>query len=264
MKITLFTANNPRHLRFAERLSEIAEQVYMVQECVTVFPGMIEDFYRKSDVMRSYFYRVIQAERDIFGMPRFLPKKVRQLAIRTGDLSHAPLEMLSDALNSDIYVVFGASYIRPPLVDFLIDRMAINIHMGISPYYRGSSCNFWALYDGHPDLVGATIHLLSRGLDSGSMLYHVRPPAKPTDPFVFGMKAVDSAQRSLIKRISSGEIYEFPAIQQEKSMEIRYTRNRDFTDEVAGRYLSRGISADDIYKGILFAPERNFLSLYQE
>ena len=30
--------------------------------------------------------------------------------------------------------------------------------LGISPQYRGSSCNFWALYDNNPHLVGATMN----------------------------------------------------------------------------------------------------------
>ena len=60
------------------------------------------------------------------------------------------------------------------MIDFLI-KDAINIHMGISPYYRGSSCNFWAIYDGNPSYVGATIHLLSKGLDSGDILFHCLP-----------------------------------------------------------------------------------------
>ena len=44
--------------------------------------------------------------------------------------------------------------------------------MGISPYYRGTDCNFWAMYDNNPHLVGSTIHLLTKGLDSGPILYH--------------------------------------------------------------------------------------------
>ena len=44
--------------------------------------------------------------------------------------------------------------------------------MGISPYYRGTDCNFWALYDNNSHLVGSTIHYLSKGIDSGPILYH--------------------------------------------------------------------------------------------
>ena len=83
-----------------------------------------------------------------------------------GDLNHLKKADLKDFLESDIYVVFGSSYIKGFLVDFLIKRKAINIHMGLSPYYRGADCNFWALQDDNPHYVGATIHLLSKGLDS--------------------------------------------------------------------------------------------------
>jgi methionyl-tRNA formyltransferase len=109
------------------------------------------------------------------------------------------LGLLADALRSDIYIVFGASFIKEPLIDFLIVNRAINIHMGISPYYRGSSCNFWAIYDGNPDLVGATVHLLSRNLDSGPMLFHALPKPAPIDPFLLGFRAVQAAHRALIE-----------------------------------------------------------------
>ena len=89
-----------------------------------------------------------------------------------GDLNTCSLDNISDFLKSDIYIVFGSSYIKGDLINFLVNAKAINIHMGVSPYYRGTDCNFWALYDNNPHLVGATIHLLSKGLDSGPMLYH--------------------------------------------------------------------------------------------
>ena len=75
---------------------------------------------------------------------------------------------------SDLYIVFGSSYIKGRLINFLIKNKAINIHMGISPYYRGSDCNFWSLYDNNFHLVGGTVHLISKGLDSGPILFHTR------------------------------------------------------------------------------------------
>lgn len=242
MIITVFTANQPRHLHLAQRLSTICDRVYMVQECSTVFPGEVKDFYNNSPVMRNYFARVREAEREVFGPVRFLTGNVDHLALKSGDLNRLSPEILDNALHSDIYVVFGASYIKGWLVDYLIARKAINIHMGVSPYYRGSSCNFWAAYDNHADLVGATIHLLGKGLDSGDMLYHALPRAEELDPFVLGMKAVKVAQESLVSRIASGEILQYPAISQDAKKEYRYTRNSDFTDEVAQEYLNRLLS----------------------
>ena len=147
---------------------------------------------------------------------------------------------LSDALQSDVYVVLGASYIRDWLIDFLVEHRAINIHMGLSPYYRGSSCNFWALYDNNPGYVGATIHLLGKGLDNGDMLFHCVPNLRLNDsPFDFTMRSVMIAQQSLVSAVDTKAIFSAPAIKQDKSQEVRYTKNQDFTDSVAEEFLNR-------------------------
>ncbi len=239
MRITVFTSNQPRHVALIESLASIADQVYAIQECSTVHPGKIEDFYRKTDVMQKYFSHVIAAEHEVFGDLKFTSGNVSQLVMKSGDLNMVDLEVLRPALNSDYYIVFGSSYIKGPLCDFLVENRAINIHMGVSPYYRGSSCNFWAMYDGNPELVGATVHMLSKGLDSGDMLFHAFPKEEAIDPFVIGMKAVKSAHNSLVEYIRTGYIETLSPVKQDKKDEIRYTRNRDFTDEVADQYLSK-------------------------
>ena len=84
-KITLFTGNQPRHLSLAEALAKVCDTLYVVQECTTLFPGQREDFYKKSEVMQTYFGHVIQSEKSIFGEPRFLPGNVHQLVMKDGD-----------------------------------------------------------------------------------------------------------------------------------------------------------------------------------
>ncbi len=237
MNITIFTSNQPRHIHLINFLSAICGRIYAVQECNTVFPGEIKDFFDNSDVMNVYFQHVRAAEKEVFGNIRFLEGNVSHLAIKSGDLNKISQDILAPALQSDVYVVFGASYIKGWLIDYLMEHRALNIHMGVSPYYRGSSCNFWAAYDGHPELVGATIHLLGKGLDSGDILYHAFPGATAVDPFVLGMRAVQAAHESLVKRIQDKEIFDYSPIPQDKSKEYRYTRNSDFTDIVARNYL---------------------------
>lgn len=237
MKITVFTSNQPRHISLINSLSNISDKVYAIQECNTIFPGQVKDFYDNSSVMNTYFQKVRNAEKSVFGDVSFLSGNIEHLAIKDGDLNGLSPEILAPALNSDIYVVFGASYIKGWLIDFLIDKYAINIHMGISPYYRGNSCNFWASYEGHPELVGATIHLLGKGLDSGDMLYHAVPKAQEVDPFILGMLSVKVAHESLVERIANKEIFNYTPIKQDRTKEFRYSKNSDFTDEVAKTYL---------------------------
>ena len=242
MKVTIFTSNQPRHLNLAKEFSRISDTVFFVSEVTTVFPGHVDDFYKKSEIMQTYFQNVIKSERNIFGDITFLPNNVRTLPIKLEDLNRLDRNQLSDALQSDVYVVFGASYIKGWLIDFLVEHRAINIHMGLSPYYRGSSCNFWALYDNNPSYVGATIHLLSKGLDSGDMLFHCVPKLHSEDtPFDFTMRSVLVAQEGLVSAVESASIFSAPTVKQDKTQEVRYTKNQDFTDDVAKEFLDRNL-----------------------
>lgn len=260
MKITIFTSNQPRHLNLINQLAEISDQTYAIMECNTVFPGKVEDFFRKSEVMKTYFRNVMDAEKKIFGNISFLHRNARPLAIKSGDLNLLQRRTLDQALYSDVYIVFGASFIKGWLADFLVENRALNIHMGVSPYYRGSSCNFWALYDNNPNYVGATIHLLSKGLDSGPMLYNALPKHEGGTPFEFTMRSVDAAQRSLIDRIGSNTIWEFDPVEQDKSQEVRYSRNADFTDDVASEFLERNIDGEQLARTLETTDKPEYLN----
>ena len=247
MKITIFSSNQPRHLNLVKKMSSLSDIVYFISETNTVFPGKVEDFFRKSDVMQKYFSNVMSSEKKIFGDIGFLPDNVRTLSVKSGDLNMLSEEQLGDALSSDIFIVFGASYIKGWLIDCLIEKNALNIHMGLSPYYRGSSCNFWALYDKKPSYVGATIHMLSKGLDSGDMLFHCVPLLREGDaPYDFTMRSVDVAHQGLYEVIKSEAIFSMPCAPQDRTLEVRYTRNADFTDAVAMEFMDRDLALSGV------------------
>ena len=257
MKVTVFTGNQPRHLNLVRKLAQIADEVFCIQECKTVFPGLVEDFFKKSDAMRDYFEKVIKAERHIFGDIAFSAEKVSTLSIKSGDVSKLDETQLRDALHSDVYIVFGASYIQGWLIDFLVSNGAFNIHMGLSPYYRGSACNFWALYDNNPGYVGATVHKLSQGLDSGPMLFHCLPVLQEGDtPFDFTMRSVKIAHDALCSRLSDSTLFSMVAEAQDRTKEVRYSRRGEFNDEVAREFLLRksNIQTDVFQYPMLKAP----------
>lgn len=262
MRITVFTSNNPRHLYLINQMAEIADEVFAIQECTTVFPGQVKDFFDNSPVMQEYFSYVNQSEINIFGNICFLKKNVRQLALKSDDLNKVSMDILRPALQSDVYVVFGSSYIKGDLIEFLVAHKAINIHMGISPYFRGSSTNFWAPYKGHIDMVGATIHMLSKGLDSGDILYHAFPKPQKIKPFDLGMMSVKVAIDSVAERIRTGQIFQIIPEAQDKSKELLYTRNSDFTDEVAKIYLNNLPDEEEIYKQLSTRDESLFKEIY--
>ena len=260
MKVTIFSGNQARHLNLAKTISSIAEEVFFISECTTIFPGEIEDFYKKTEIMQKYFQRVIKAEKKIFGDIDFLPKNVSSLLIKNRDLSNLSKKQLSKALFSDVYIIFGASYIRGWLIEFLLKNNAINIHMGLSPYYRGNSCNFWALYDNNPSYVGATIHKISKGLDNGPIIFHCVPKLQKTDNiFDFAMRSVLSAHKGIVSFLKQEQHKNYKIISQDKLLEIRYSVNKDFSDEVAEKFLNRNT---DIQKASFEYPELKNLFIH--
>jgi hypothetical protein len=259
MKITVFTGNQPRHTSLVRRLASFGE-VYAIQECTTLFPGAVADsIYGRSAVMKRYFEHVLSAEHAVFGDVAFAPAGVRTLGLKMGDVCYMKPERLGEALAADYIVIFGASYIKPPLVDVLIEKGAVNIHMGVSPYYRGSACNFWAMYDGRPELVGATIHRLSRGLDSGDILFHAMPQPQVIDPFLLGMKAVEAAHVALAERIEKGTLESVTPVRQDRNREMRYSRYADFNDKVAEEYLRDVPSATQVGAALAAGQDKHWL-----
>lgn len=246
MKITLFTSNKNRHNYFINLLSQIAEKIFVVQECEFIDTGKIPEHF-KSSILKKYFENVNHAQTKLFGNSYIsnLNKNIKFLSIPFGDLNKYSLSFLSEFLESDLYVIFGSSYIKGKLVNFLINQKAINIHAGVSPYYRGSDCNFWALYDQNPHLVGSTIHLLSSGLDNGPILYHAMSNLK-TNPYEYTMSTVKSAFHSITERIKNNSIFKIKPIIQEKNKEIRYSRMNEFNEKVVKEYFKKKINLESI------------------
>ncbi len=246
MKITLFTSNKNRHNYLINLLSNISDELYVIQECSTIFPGIIPGPYPSSPIMEKYFKNVDKAQSKLFGNS-FInnsKKNIKILSMVFGDLNKCKINLLSDFLKSDIYVVFGSSFIKGDLIDFLVKKKTINIHAGISPYYRGTDCNFWALYDNNPHLVGTTIHLLSKGLDSGPMLYHAMSNIK-INPFEYTMSTIKSAFHSIVERIKDNSIFKIKPIAQDRSKEIRYSRKVEFHEDILKDYFEKKINLND-------------------
>ena len=243
MKATIITSNNLRHKYLIDLLSNFCDELYVIQENKTILSGEKSENYQKSKIVKEYFDKVLETQNKLFNKEILNKnnKKIKTLTILKGELNQLSLSYLKDFLKSDIYIIFGSSYIKGELIEFLIKQKAINIHAGISPYYRGTDCNFWALYDDNPHLVGCTIHLLSRGLDSGPILYHAVSGLK-TNPFEYTMSTIKSAFHSIAERIRDGSIFNIHPIIQDKNKEIRYSKKNDFNENIVKEYLEKEIN----------------------
>lgn len=104
----------------------------------------------------------------------------------------------------DLTIVMGTSILRASTLQAA--RIAINIHGGFLPDYRGNHCFFFALYEGKFDRIGSTIHFLDQGVDTGDIIEHVVPPLYPDDsPETLYCRAEKMAIHRMIELISHVE-----------------------------------------------------------
>lgn len=114
------------------------------------------------------------SERDFFSVcVRLVEDKSRPRLIPKGainDPAHVD-EIVSQ--RPDLLISYGCSLITSSLLQEFEGRF-LNVHLGLSPYYRGVATNFWPLVNGEPECVGATFMHIDSGIDTGAVLHQIR------------------------------------------------------------------------------------------
>ena len=77
-------------------------------------------------------------------------------------------------LKPDFIVSYGCSLIRNKLIK-KFNKKFINLHLGLSPYYKGSGTNFWPIANNEFQFLGATFMFIDDGVDSGPIIHQFRP-----------------------------------------------------------------------------------------
>jgi len=79
----------------------------------------------------------------------------------------------------DVLLDHGTSIVRDSILECA--PLSLNLHWGLSPYYRGSMCTRFALLHRDPWNIGVTIHRMSRDVDGGEILGQGRPEIADDD-----------------------------------------------------------------------------------
>lgn len=84
-------------------------------------------------------------------------------------------------IQPQVVVVSGTGIIRKKVLS--LAPTFINIHVGITPRYRGVHGGFWAIVEENFDNIGTTIHLIDEGVDTGDILYQDTIEVSPQDTY---------------------------------------------------------------------------------
>jgi hypothetical protein len=60
------------------------------------------------------------------------------------------------------------------------------------------------------------------------------------------MKSVKVAHEGLAEKIYDGSLGKLPLAPQDRTLEIRYSKGQEFSDEIAAAFLERNLTADEL------------------
>jgi hypothetical protein len=180
IRVVLLTGNGLRHRFAANKLARGTNMVGVVSEAKAPLPTDSEHIPAGDlEIMQRHFAERDIVEQKFFGTRVDFPD-TELLKIPHGEINAPGVFDWVVKQAPDILILYGTSIVKPPLLKTYTDRI-INLHLGLSPYYRGSGTNFWPLVNREPECVGATIHLAVLSVDAGAILAQLRPQPESND-----------------------------------------------------------------------------------
>lgn len=101
------------------------------------------------------------------------------------DISSLNTESARDLLkelNPDLIIVNGTRIISKKTLA-CVTAPFINIHVGITPLFRGVHGGYWAMATGRKELFGVTIHYVDPGVDTGGIIEQIFLTPEKRDNF---------------------------------------------------------------------------------
>ncbi len=134
-------------------------------------------------------------------------------------------------LNPDIIIAYGCSIITSSLLKLFKNKF-INIHLGLSPYYRGSGTNFWPIVNNEFHCIGTTFMHVDEGIDTGEVIHQIRAVIYPWDNIhQIGNRLIYNSFVECIKLVLKFEdLKKMKPILLNKEKE-KYYRNVNFTEK---------------------------------
>lgn len=108
-------------------------------------------------------------------------------------------------LEPDILITCRAPLLKPELIR-IPKIAAVNVHYGLAPHYRGNDTLFWPLYYQDYERLGACLHYLTEGIDTGNIIAEVFPDLKPSDgEIAVDIKTTKLLAEALLKFLKTAE-----------------------------------------------------------
>lgn len=199
----IFSGTHDRHFFIHQEAIRLCDEVLLiVMKREDVLPTPNQDLSEhEKNLFKSHFESRKSVEDSTYGKlcPETIVNDGKNLYVDSTDLNSADLANKVREFNADLCFIFGYGMIRDPVFSCLPDNK-INMHLGLSPWYKGSATLFWPFYFLQPQFAGVTFHQITKNPDAGEIIHQCVPALNYGDTIhSVGAKSVVKAKEDVSK-----------------------------------------------------------------
>jgi len=225
LKIVVLVSSDPSDIYFANQLTQrmnvtavFVEKQYGGSKPLLRFlkglrllahPLLLCKKISDDRIVREHFRKTAKVDKTYFGDAglRIQPHTGQTVVYTEGKKTiNEPVYVNAiQEIRPDVIVVCGTSILRDKIIS-IPPKGVLNLHGGLAQKYRGTCTTLWALFNGEPEYIGATVHYVAPGIDDGDILYQGRPEISITDdPETLYVKVVKLGIEMMIRAIEDIE-----------------------------------------------------------
>ncbi len=176
MRALILTSNSLRHRYFARAVARYFDAPTALVEKKKNYYAQQRD---QSPIVRAHFESIETAEKRWFAdaADATSPEMFQVVDINAPDI----VTMVRQQ-SFDVLCLFGTTILGRQWLDTFPSKI-INLHLGLSPFYRGSATLFWPFVNRELEYLGTTIHLATAEVDAGEILARIDPDLRSGETY---------------------------------------------------------------------------------
>jgi methionyl-tRNA formyltransferase len=203
LKIIIFSGSHARHLFVQQAVINSGADcaaVVMQRESIPSTPSGVTDHDKRNFEEHFRVRKIVESR--YFGdlLPQAVFSRVPVFYCDPTGLNSVEVAKFVKSFAPDLAFIFGTDLIKDPVLSSL-PRDRINLHLGLSPWYRGSATLFWPFYFLQPQFAGATFHQIIPEADAGQILHQLVPSLARGDGIHDVAAKTVLASRTALERI---------------------------------------------------------------